>query len=366
MTSTNQHGFLKRLLPFVLSALLAFAVAEGLSRSLVPPRPPIRFEQDVDKLKQIQMAQFAEIIESDRETFWRLAPNQSLPDDASPFPGLISNSQGLREDHEIPLAKSANEIRILFLGDSCTFGYGFTHTQSFVNRVEVSLRARFPDVSWECVNAGVPGYSLFQGWRYLETRGLELQPDLVVLTFGWNDYGEWDGLSDVEHYAAMQASIPPRALQWSRLCRLLWAAVNTPRSPAARIADRARLSPEEFRSVLGKIDETTTRHGAALTMLVWPMRWNVEQLDEPEKRSTLQFEHYEYARRGVTDSRPAELPAVIDLIPVAQGMAQQHAISEIFIDHGHATSRANEEFANAIVEQLVPWLSSRVSELRDD
>jgi len=359
MTNTNQHGLLKRVLPFVFSAVLALAVAEGLSRALVPPRPPLRFQQDVDKLKQFRMTQFAEIIEADSEMFWRLAPGQTLADDARPFPGLISNGQGLREDHEIALQKPAGEVRILFVGDSCTFGFGLSYTDGFVNRVEASLNARFPQVSWECINAGVPGYSLFQGWRYLETRGFKLEPDLVVLNFGWNDMSQWDGLSDPEHYAAMQASVPPAALRWSRLCHLLWTAIHVPKSPASREATRARLSPEEFRSVLTQVDEATTRHDADLMLLAWPLRWNVEQVDGADKRSALQFEHYEFGRRAASVAS-AEFPAVVDLVPVAQGLAEEHAVSNVFIDVGHATGLANQAFADAIVQHLEPWLSRRV------
>jgi hypothetical protein len=47
-----------------------------------------------------------------------------------------------------------------------------------VNRTEVDLRERHSSTAIECIDAGVPGYSIFQGWRFLESRGFAFDPDL--------------------------------------------------------------------------------------------------------------------------------------------------------------------------------------------
>ena len=136
------------------------------------------------------------VFEADDELFWRLAPNVTLPPDARPLFGIVSNAQGLRADHIID-PKPSDRVRILFVGDSCTFGYRVAHDETFVATAQRRLRAASATVEVECINAGVPGYSLFQGWRFLETRAPLLEPDLVVLNFGWNSPATWDGIGDL-------------------------------------------------------------------------------------------------------------------------------------------------------------------------
>jgi hypothetical protein len=169
---------------------LGLGAAEILSRVLAPERPLVRLEQFTRIVEDRHKFHFEDIFQSDPDLFWRLAPGIRLPDDAWPMFGLISNQQGVREDHEIPSAKNDDEIRILFLGDSCTFGYRLAFEDTYVQRTEALLREKFPGISIDCINAGVPGYTLFQGWRLLETRGLRFQPDLVVLSFGWNEIAD--------------------------------------------------------------------------------------------------------------------------------------------------------------------------------
>lgn len=116
----------------------------------------------------------------------------------------------MREDHAIPKPKQPGQIRLLFLGDSVTFGYLVSHTETFVQRAEEELRARFPDASIECINAGVPGYTLFQGWGFLETEGysystpyqLEMYRYGRRIAFGPDrSYSYVDGVSVVEKLA---------------------------------------------------------------------------------------------------------------------------------------------------------------------
>lgn len=88
------------------------------------------------------------------------------------------------------------------------------------------------------VNAGVPGYTIFQGWVYLQDRGLQLDPDALVLYFGLNDFlpvafreqrassldGTDGGLTDRELFLQRRRPMS-RALdsmyRWSNLVRSL-------------------------------------------------------------------------------------------------------------------------------------------------
>jgi lysophospholipase L1-like esterase len=94
------------------------------------------------------------------------------------FTDFRTNSLGLRgaEPH------TDARVRVLALGDSCTWGWGVRDEETFP-AVLGSLAGEDADV----VNAGVPGYTSRQGLRYLRERGLALRPDVVFIGFGFND-----------------------------------------------------------------------------------------------------------------------------------------------------------------------------------
>lgn len=328
------------------SLVLGLTGAEGISRLVRPDSPSMRFEQDITELRELDLKQLASVLEPDPELFWRLAPARTLPARGGPFFGVISNRQGLREDHEIG-ARELKEIRILFLGDSCTFGYGLSYRDSFVHQTEVLLRNAFPGNRVECINAGVPGYTLFQGWRYLVTRGPALRPDLVVACFGVNDAARWDNLSDLAHYEAMVAARPPRGLGWSRLCQLLWGFGHRAPTPS-NDPPRSRLLPEEFRSLLGKLSETARQQNTKLLLLVWPLSLNVDPNMARNIRAPLQLEQYRYAMEARASA--------LDLIPLFQTLALTQDVRSLFLDKMHATAEANLEVSVALTEAITPLL----------
>lgn len=79
------------------------------------------------------------------------------------------------------ITDSAGRKRVVFLGDSNTFGFGTPTADSFV---EVADRL-LPDV--DMINLGVIGYSSYQGHLTLEKHLPLLKPDLVVVSFNFND-----------------------------------------------------------------------------------------------------------------------------------------------------------------------------------
>lgn len=91
---------------------------------------------------------------------------------------------------EVPYVREPGVRRILFLGDSVTFGYCLDDwDQAFPHRTAVLLE-RSLGVSVESVNSGVGGYSPWQEYLYLEDEGMRYSPDLVVVGFVQNDFAE--------------------------------------------------------------------------------------------------------------------------------------------------------------------------------
>ncbi|MCA9270152.1 MAG: hypothetical protein KDA41_16840, partial [Planctomycetales bacterium] len=279
----------------------------------------------------------------------------TLPGDAWPFFGVISNGQSLREDHEIPLSKPPGKIRILFLGDSCTFGYGVAQDKTFVEAAEALLHERAAPRSVECINAGVPGYTLFQGYRSLATTGMRMQPDLVMLNFGWNDYGNWDDLGDAEHYALTKAAQPPGPLRHSRLSRVIWS-IGRQRAASDPAAEkRPRLTPEEFLETLEKIHALTQAQEIPLLILVWPMRDNADPDTPAVMRSPLQVEMIAFGQAHPLAMSP-RVSGVLDLVPLGQELVAEHGAPAIYLDQGHVGELAHQAIGRAIADHLAPWL----------
>lgn len=165
---------LKRLLQNLLlaftSVFLFLGAAEGLARLGYRPAR-IRYEG---------------IFEYDREKVYALKRNLAQ----GVFAGkpVATNSLGQR-DREIPLRKPRNGFRVLALGDSVTFGHGVQAEETWPERLEGRLAARFPSLQVEVVNTAVPGNSPFQEYFDLE-RALVLVPDAAVIQFVLNDVVE--------------------------------------------------------------------------------------------------------------------------------------------------------------------------------
>jgi len=149
---------------FHLSRFGNRVVAEEVARVIEgygDHRSPHRFEERPDKFGDLP---------SGSRRIWN--------DPAFPFLVTI-NSQGLRMPQ--PLSFPKERQRILLLGDSFTFGY-MVHDAATFPRF---LQERLPDR--EVVNAGVPGYTIFQEADMFLERARFTEPDITVLQVAYND-----------------------------------------------------------------------------------------------------------------------------------------------------------------------------------
>ncbi len=102
------------------------------------------------------------------------------------------SSQGLRNE-EITVPKPAGTYRIIALGDSITAGPGVELDQTFVKLLEHSLqRESRSGQAIEVINAGTDDYGTPQELTWLRTRGLEYDPDLVLVNIYLNDSRSFD------------------------------------------------------------------------------------------------------------------------------------------------------------------------------
>ena len=134
---------------------------------------------------------YPEVFLKDKELFWKLKPDQTVTSKFFQGHTYRINSDG-RRDKEI--SKKKIKPRIIALGNSCTFGWGIDSDLIYTRRLEQILDERY-----QIINAGVPGYSSFQGQVYFESELVKLKADYVLILFGWNDH--WaaaNGIADKE------------------------------------------------------------------------------------------------------------------------------------------------------------------------
>ncbi len=90
------------------------------------------------------------------------------------------NSKGLRNRET---QYEHNKKRILFVGDSFTFGWGVEQNEAFPYICENLFNKKI-----EVINAGVPGYSILEYYLYLKEELFKYKPNIIILVF----YGEND------------------------------------------------------------------------------------------------------------------------------------------------------------------------------
>jgi len=118
---------------------------------------------------------------------WRNVASLRLPD-------LTTNADGWRSASEFERAKPAGRRRLVFVGDSYTFGFGLGDAQTFAALTQERLGA-----GWEVLNFAVPGYGTDQQLLCYETVARQYAPDAVVLGFFLRDYSR--NLTDFRTYA---------------------------------------------------------------------------------------------------------------------------------------------------------------------
>jgi lysophospholipase L1-like esterase len=104
--------------------------------------------------------------------------------------GKPLNALGFRSREFLP--KTEGTFRILVLGDSCSFGVIFDPDMKYIarpypQRLEELVIERSGGPA-EVLNAGLLAYNSYQGLMLLKTKLADLDPDLVIVRYGWNDH----------------------------------------------------------------------------------------------------------------------------------------------------------------------------------
>lgn len=111
-----------------------------------------------------------------------LVPNARIKNNSE---NVAINSKGF-VGPEFDKKKPADTIRIMALGDSCTFAGGWYET-TYSGILARFLKERHPNKRIEVINAGISGFNSEFALARLKDELLEYEPDMVTLYIGWND-----------------------------------------------------------------------------------------------------------------------------------------------------------------------------------
>jgi len=332
-----------RLLLALLFGVLPIVLAELMARPVVPPN------------------NMTTIFLPDEKLGWRFCPG--VKDSWGGVPVTINN-KGLRGP-EVSYDRTPSVPRILYLGDSVTFGYQLeSYRQSFPYRIEELLESR-GEGPVETVNAGVGGYSPWQHHVYLASEGKRYRPDLVVVSLVLNDVTEKMSLVrfggdsigwQLAHSANTAGGWLARKLAIYRLAGQVYRRVRFGADPyQGAVAREVRFvrdlveKPESPR--VQKAWDITLQNLARLTRYCQDNQLPVVLVVFPY---TFQFSHPD--RPAVPQqilqsfAEEAEVP-LLDLLPAMEEYCASHDCTppDLFLDANHLSPRGGQAVAEMIV-----------------
>ncbi|MCP3964235.1 MAG: SGNH/GDSL hydrolase family protein [bacterium] len=213
---------------------------------------------------------------------WRYRPNVTSRHRTAAFDIEIRTDGNGRRG--APGGPAEGRPRVVFVGDSVTFGWGNPAEDIFP-----SLIGRMLDV--EVVNLGVSGYGTGQEYLVLRQHGLPLEPSAVVLTFNPNDLMEvvadwkygWtkprfrlEGSRLVLSKAGERSPFLERTSSFYRSSR----AVLLARSNDQREKEMLPTARRLVRRLIGSMAEESREAGARFFVVHAGNRWLSKTLDE--------------------------------------------------------------------------------------
>ncbi len=243
---------------------------------------------------------------------------------------------------EIAEIKPPGTFRVFCYGDSNTDG---PKQGSWPARLQTLLGERgAPGIRFEVLNAGVAGYSSYQGLLRFRQECARYEPDLVLVSFGWNDVATALGAPDKAYRPPSPAAIAlQRALLRYRFYRLARFYLPRP-EPEARELVGPRVPRDDYIANMEDFLDTAGAHQAEIVFLTRPHR---------EKRAVLLEVRHNW--RG-------EIPLYNrDLLSFGERTGQlvidvqeifETRYPDLFADGAHFTPQGHGVMAILLLEQL--------------
>jgi lysophospholipase L1-like esterase len=253
------------------------------------------------------------------------------------------NPQGFR-GALLDVPKPTGKFRIFTLGDSNTFGWSVDEGANWSTQLHNLLAASRPNI--EVINAGVTGYTSFQGLRRFQEL-LQYQPDMVLVSFGANDAHQVtvpDAQYVARHERMQYLSRATKQLRLAQLGVQSWDGIATLAGAGGKLGPR--VSVDDYRSHLREIIRVGRERGIQTVLLTRPF---VGAETNPGSWKT-------YA--------PAYNAATIELgreeqVPVIDIYTAFRDREKLFDDESHFGVEGHRVAAGLIHDHIAPLLNHR-------
>ncbi len=242
------------------------------------------------------------------------------------------------------LPKPRGTFRIMCYGDSNTDG---PNEKGWTEMLQQELEQRFASsgISFEVLNAGVAGYSSYQGLMRFRQQVEEFQPDLVTVSFGYNDIAPALGVPDREFRVppALLVSLQRQLLRY-RFYRVAEKIARrwTPETPET-VGERVPLA--DYLANHQAFFEIGRQHGTDVVLLTRPHQGRRAELAKVNHNWRGKIPLY---NRSLLELGRSQGIVVID---VQDYFERYHP--EAFYDDCHFTLEGHARMAEMLVEELV-------------
>jgi lysophospholipase L1-like esterase len=292
----EQTGFLKvgHKIALLILAVPVFLIVSELILTVIPINT--YFENRFFLVNR--SLDYPDVFKKDRRLLWRLRPSQEITSRFFEGKTYRINSHGLRGDE---IGPKSDRLRILLLGNSCTFGWGMSDNNTYAYHLERMINADSTMPPVEVINGGVPGYSSFQGRRFYTEELYRLEPDIIMIMFGWND--QWAAADNIQD---KDIKFPPdwilvvqdtfaRLKLYSLLRRLILGGTEEPLENKLSPGEQPqyRVSFDDFLANLKTMAQFARRHGTGSVILTSPIP-SLAQYYPPGSQSMMHRYHEYY------------------------------------------------------------------------
>lgn len=243
---------------------------------------------------------------------------------------------------DLSAQKSANVFRILFLGDSITFGEGVREEDIFPTRVQSLLSAKMPGKEIQVVNAGVQGYGTKEEVGSYFLTGIAYKPDAVVIGFYLNDatdFGETIRQNDAKNHAMPLTGMAKFSKIAEYFQRRARAREQQEEFFATTRASFKSKHWEDCKGELLKLRGESEKWKFKLLIVIFPVLWDLDHYPLEDVHKLL---HEQFAELGI---------AYIDLLDTFRG----HNAESLWV---HPTDQHPNEIAHRMAaEKIAEYLA---------
>ncbi len=264
------------------------------------------------------------------------------------------------------------DLNLLFLGDSFTFGSGLPPEQSFPSKVETALGREFPQRGIRVANFGWISSSPLLSHRRLEALGPRYYPDLVVQCIDMTDFSDdlrWKAMLERRgfywwdrHFPMLTKILESLAPRWVRDQRLA-AQGDPPKKrlfPTEYALKKTRPFLEPLVTNLDAIHTWCEAQGCEFLVIALPRSYQYSDREAPMDQ---------YGRR-VTPLGPHSLAPfrffeeVSERVPypihsILEAFQTTRLFPTCFVNDPHWNDNGTSVAAAAITRVLAPWIRSR-------